>query len=172
MIPWLVLIIKKSKRKKKLSGLFLVVYRPPCIPFCPPSHGVRKKPLIISLKAHDFVLSLNAPWISLSHVTGTYSWCPSTSWVYSTGTVAPFSRNFYNVNGYKFKNKDIHFLNHGFTMDTLNSSQYDFELIAFFKIFKNILCMMILNISNVVQMLFIFCWENENIVWVKLKIKP
>lgn len=57
-------------------------------------------------------------------------------------------------------------------MDTLNSSQYDFELIAFFKIFKNIVWMMILNISNAVQMLFVFCWENENIVWLKLKIKP
>lgn len=121
-----------------------------------------KKPSTISFKAHGFVLPLNAPWTSLSHVTGTYSWCPSTSWVYSTGTVESFSRNFYNVNGYKFKNKDIHILNHGFTMDTLNSSRYDFGLILFFYIFKNILWMIILNISNVVHMPFIFCWENEN----------
>lgn len=48
-------------------------------------------------------------------------------------------------------------------MDTLNSSQFDFELILFFYIFKNILWMMILNISNVAHMPFIFCWENENI---------
>lgn len=163
---------KKSKRKKKPFRAFPSGVSATLHPVLPTISWGSKKQLIISLNAHDFVLSLNAPWISLSHVTGTYSWCPSTSWVYSTGTVAPFSRNFYNVNGYKFKNKDIHFLNHGFTMDTLNSSQYDFELIAFFKIFKNILCMMILNISNVVQMLFIFCWENENIVWLKLKIKP
>lgn len=49
-------------------------------------------------------------------------------------------------------------------MDTLNSSQFDFELILFFIIiiFKNILWMMILNISNVVHKPFIFCWENEN----------
>lgn len=83
----------------------------------------------------------------------------------------PFSRNFYNVNGYKFENKDIHFLNHGFTMDTLNLSQYDFELIVFFKNFKNILWMMILNISNVVHMPFIFCWENEKISMTKTKNK-
>lgn len=56
-------------------------------------------------------------------------------------------------------------------MDTLNSSQFDFELILFFYIFKNILWMMILNISNVVHMPFIFCWENENISMTKTKNK-
>lgn len=56
-----------------------------------------KKPSIISLKAHDFVLPLNAPWTSLGHVRGTYSWCPlrgtyswcpSTSWVYQQGPLS------------------------------------------------------------------------------------
>lgn len=69
------------------------------------------------------------------------------------------------------KTRTYIFLNHGFTMDTLNLSQYDFELIVFFKNFKNILWMMILNISNVVHMPFIFCWENEKISMTKTKNK-
>lgn len=51
---------------------------------------------------------------------GIYSWCFFISWVYLIGIVVLFFRNFYNVNGYKFENKDIYFLNYGFIMDILN----------------------------------------------------